>query len=115
MKEIIEKYFVADDGKKFQDKNECKEYEEALLKGKELKQKISELNKELAKLEYIIYKKENYIKKSESAGGCGHDGYYNKCPNCEELVGGYEGRNTSLKVDENIYKCEKCGTFFIYF
>ena len=114
MKEVIEKYYVATDGRKFKNENECKEYEDALLKVKTLKEQINALNKELACVEYVLYYKNTNIKTVEYAGGCGHDGYYNKCPHCEELVGGYEGRNTSLKVDKNTYKCEKCGYFFRY-
>ena len=114
MQEVTEKYYVAADGKKFKDENECKEYEEATLKVKTLKSQITTLNKELACAEYVLHYKGKYIEPVDYAGGCGHDGYYNKCPHCETLVGGYEGQNTSLKVDENIYRCEKCGTFFRY-
>ena len=114
MIEVTEKYYVATDGKKFKDENECKEYEDALLKAKTLKSQINALNKELACAEYVLYGKGKYIESSISAGGCGHDGYYNKCTHCGELIGGYEGRNTSLKVDKNTYKCEKCGEFFRY-
>jgi predicted RNA-binding Zn-ribbon protein involved in translation (DUF1610 family) len=114
MKEVTEKYYMAVDGKKFKDENECKKYEEAALKIKTLRSQIDSLNKELACAEYILYDKCKYIESVKSAGGCGHDGYYHKCPHCEELVGGYERRNTSLKVDENTYKCEKCGKFFRY-
>ena len=114
MLEVTEKYYMATDGKRFKDENECKEYENASLKLKTLKVQAYELNKEIAHAEYILYKKDNYIESVKSAGGCGHDGYYHKCPHCDELVGGYESRNTSLKVDKNVYKCEKCGKFFRY-
>lgn len=114
MIEVTEKYYVATDGRKFKDENECKEYEDAALKIKTLKAQIHALNKELACAEYVLYYKGKYIGSSIPAGGCGHDGYYNKCPHCEELVGGYEGRNTSFKVDEDVYRCEKCGAFFRY-
>ena len=114
MTEVTEQYYVACDGKKFYDENECREYEEATLKEKELKEKILELNKELARVEYIKYAKGTYIKIAGLAGGNGHDGYYSKCPSCNKLVGGYEGTNTSLKVDRNVYKCEGCGAFFKY-
>lgn len=114
MQEVTEKYYLATDGRRFKDENECKEYEEATLKIKTLKSQINTLNKELACAEYVLYYKGKYIEQSKYAGGCGHDGYYNKCPHCGELVGGYEQRNTSLKVAENTYKCEKCGTFFRY-
>ena len=114
MKEVTEKYYIATDGRKFKDENECKEYEEASLKIKTLKSQIKDLNKELACAEYVLYYKGKYIEQTNGAVGNRHDGYYSKCPHCEELVGGYEGRNTSLKVDQNIYRCEKCGTFFRY-
>ena len=114
MQEVTEKYYVAADGKKFKDENECKEYEEASLKIKTLKSQIKALNKELASAEYVLHYKGKYIEPTNGAVGSGHDGYYSKCPHCEALVGGYEGQNTSLKVDENIYRCEKCGTFFRY-
>lgn len=114
MQEVTEKYYLAVDGRKFKDENECKEYEEASSKIKDIKSQIQALNKELASAEYVLYRKDNYIEQASYAGGCGHDGYYNKCPHCGELVGGYEGRNTSLKVDDRIYKCEKCGKFFRY-
>ena len=84
------------------------------MKIKTLKLQIKALNKELACAEYVLYAKDNYIEEVLFAGGCGHDGYYNKCPHCGELVGGYEGRNKTFKVDEHIYKCEKCGKFFRY-
>lgn len=115
MKEVIEKYYMANNGKKFEDENECKEYEEAVLKIKTIKAQIEALNKELACVEYIAYGKERYIEPVKDAGGCGYDGYYNKCPHCGELVGGYERLNTSLKVAEKIYKCEKCSKFFKYY
>jgi len=114
MKELTEKYYIAADGRKFKNENECREYEKALSKIKTIMSQIQVLNKELASAEYVLYGKEKYIKSAEHAGGCGHDGYYSKCPHCGELVGGYEGRNTSLKVDKNTYKCEKCGDFFRY-
>jgi len=114
MLEVTEKYYMATDGKKFKDAKECKEYEDALLKLKILQERLHSLNKEIAFTEYILYYKGQYINLAKSAGGCGHDGFYSKCPHCEELVGGYEGRNTSLKVDKDIYKCEMCGTFFRY-
>ena len=114
MIEVTEKYYMANDNKKFKDENECKEYEEALLKVQTLRKQIRDLNKELACAEYILYRKDTYIKSADYAGGNGHDGYYSMCPYCGELIGGYEGRNTSLKVDEDVYKCEKCGAFFRY-
>ena len=114
MKEVTEKYYITNDNKKFKDENECKEYEEALLKVQKLRKEINDLNKELACAEYVLHKKDIYIKSVIYAGGNGHDGYYSKCPHCEELVGGYEGRNTSFKVDTYTYKCEKCGNFFTY-
>lgn len=114
MKEVTEKYYMATDGKKFKDENECKEYEEAASKLKALKTQVQTLNKEIACTEYVLYGKGKYIESVMYAGGCGHDGYYNKCPHCGELVGGYERRNTSLMVDKNTYKCEKCGKFFRY-
>jgi hypothetical protein len=114
MKEITEKYYISSDGKRFEDESECKEYEDAWLKIKNLKSQILALSKELARAEYIFHYKGKYIESAKYAGGNGHDGYYSKCPHCEELIGGYEGSNTSLKVDNNVYRCEKCGTFFVY-
>ena len=114
MKEVTEKFYMSHDGKKFKDELECREYENAYLVAKKLKMQIDDLNKELAVAEYILYGKGKFIDRATYAGGCGHDGYYNKCPHCGELVGGWEGRNTSLKVDDCIYKCEKCGQFFRY-
>ena len=114
MQEVTEKFYVAFDGKKFKDENECKVYEESAKKIKTLKTQITNLNKELAYAEYVLNFKGKYIEKTEYAGGNGHDGYYNKCPHCGDWVGGYERRNTSLKVDDSTYKCEKCGQFFIY-
>ena len=110
---IEEKYDVANDGKRFDDKSECEEYEAALAEFKNLKSQKEALDRKVAHAEYII-KKGSYIKSAPYAGGTGHDGYYHKCPTCGELVGGYEGRNTSLKVDNNIYKCEMCGELFRY-
>jgi len=114
MKEVTEKYYIAFDGKKFKDEIECKKYEDCGLKIKNLKSQILALNKELACAEYILYYEGKYIIPVKDAGGNGHDGHYNKCPHCEALVGGYGGTNTSLKVDNDIYRCEKCGTFFRY-
>lgn len=114
MEEVTEKYYMSSDGKRFKDENECKEYEDALLKVKNIKTQIDVLNKELASAEYVLNGKGKYIETVKYAGGCGHDGYYSKCPHCGELVGGWEGRNTSLKVDKYVYKCEKCGSFFRY-
>lgn len=115
MKEVTEKYYQAYDGQTFTDESECLEYEDALDKVKALKSQAATLNKELACAEYVLHRcKKILIKRAGYAGGCGHDGYYHKCPDCGELVGGYEGRNTSLKVDENTYRCVKCGEFFIY-
>lgn len=109
MIEITEKYYMANDGKKFTDENECREYEEAKTKVEDLKTQIHALNKELACAEYIMYGKGKYVARAD-----GHDGYYNKCPNCGANVGGYERLNTKLNVDRDIYKCEKCGEFFMY-
>lgn len=114
MQEVTEKYYIASNGKRFENEDECKEYEEALSKINKLRTQINILNKELASAEYILHYKGRFVEQVNDAGGCGHDGFYSKCPRCEELVGGYEGRNTSLNVDKNIYKCEKCGTFFRY-
>lgn len=115
MEEITETYYKADDGTRFTDENECVEYEEALEKIKALNSQLAIFNKELACATYTICKyKKIVIPSAQYAGGTGHDGYYNKCPNCGEFVGGYDRRNTSLKVDENTYACEKCGKFFIY-
>ena len=114
MVEITEKYYQSTDGRKFKDENECKEYEEALLNLEKIKSQRDSLNRDIARAEYILYWKDKYIKSTDYAGGCGHEGYYNKCPHCGELVGGYEGKNTSLKVDDSVYKCEKCGRFFRY-
>lgn len=114
MQEVTEKYYMSADGRKFKDENECKEYEEASQKIKNIKTQINALNKELACAEYVLYGKDKYIESVKSAGSFGRFGYYNKCPHCENLVGGYEGINTSLKVAEHIYKCEKCGKFFRY-
>ena len=114
MKEVTEKYYMSADGRKFKDENECKEYEEALAKVRTLKSQVLALNKELACAEYVLYRRDNYIEKAGYAGGNGHDGYYHKCPHCGEFVGGYGDTNTSLKVDKDTYKCEKCGGFFVY-
>ena len=114
MKEVTEKYYLSADGKKFKDENECKEYEEALVKVRTLKAQVLALNKELACAEYVLDWKGKCIESAKYTGGNGHDGYYYKCPHCGELVGGYGGSNTSLKVDRDTYKCEKCGKFFIY-
>lgn len=114
MKEVTEKYYMSGDGKKFKDEKECAEYENTLQKIKSIKEQILNLNKELACAEFVLYGKGKCIKSVDYAGGCGHDGYYNKCPYCEKLVGGYERQNTTFKVAENTYKCEKCGNFFIY-
>ena len=114
MKEVTEKYYMSTDGGKFKDESECREYEEASQKIKNIKTQINALNKELACAEYVLYGKGKYIKSVDYVGGCGHDGYYHKCPHCGQLVGGYERQNTSLKVAENTYKCEKCGKFFRY-
>ena len=114
MLEVTEKYYMATDGTRFKDENECKEYEEAAQKIENIKSQIKALNKDLACAEYVLYGKGKSIKTAEYVGGCGHDGYYHKCPHCKELVGGYDGRNTSLKVGEHTFKCEKCGNFFRY-
>lgn len=114
MEEIKKRYYKSTDGRIFEDENDCKEYESALIELGKFKAQIEDLNRKIANAEYILYGKGNYIKPANDAGGCGHEGYYSKCPHCGEYVGGYERRNTSLKVDENIYKCEKCGKFFRY-
>lgn len=114
MKEVIEKYYLSSDGKKFNDELECKEYEDALSQLKELKKSYDDLRKKIANAEYVLYAKGKYLKSVTYSGGNGHDGYYYECPSCGALVGGYEGRNTSLTVDKNTYKCEKCGNFFNY-
>lgn len=73
------------------------------------------INKNIASIEYNLYSKGTInIEPVRDGGGCGHDGYYSYCPYCKEPVGGYEGKNTSLKVDTTVYKCEKCGNFFRY-
>jgi hypothetical protein len=68
MLEVNEKYYVAADGRKFKDENECKEYEEAALKIKTLKSQIHTLNKELACAEYVLYSKGKYIESVSFAG-----------------------------------------------
>lgn len=113
MKKVTETYYMSSDGKKFKNENECEEYEKAKSKVKEIKEQIKTLNRELARAEYVL-RGGGFIDRVVYAGGNGHDGYYNKCPHCGELVGGWEGRNTFLKVDACIYKCEKCGQFFKY-
>ena len=44
MKEVTEKYYISTDGRKFNNENECKEYEEAALKIKTIKNYIMEVN-----------------------------------------------------------------------
>lgn len=114
MIEVTEKYYKSTNGRKFNDENECKEYENVLSKLKELISQRDRLNRDIACAEYIVYMKDKYILSAPYVGGCGHEGYYHKCPHCGELVGGYEGKNTSLNVDNYVYKCEKCGGFFRY-
>lgn len=114
MKISTETYFIANDGKKFTNENKCKEYEAALIKIDTLTAQIQELTKELAFTEYFAYHKDAYIPETQYASGNGHDGFYHKCPECEAFVGGYANLNTALKVDNGIYKCEQCGSFFRY-
>ena len=99
MEKVTETYFMSSDGKKFKNEKECEEYENAKSRVKEIKEQINTLNKELARAEYVLDNRRYYEFESVGyAGGNGHDGYYNKCTHCGELVGGWEGRSGQKKA-----------------
>lgn len=112
MKENINTHHPPDDNKQFADKNEHEMFASNISKLKELKNQELALNQEIAHIEYDLHKKKICVKPVKHSDGNGFDGLYYKCPYCAKIVGGYRRMNTSLKVAENIYKCEKCGGFF---
>ncbi|MDE7323097.1 MAG: hypothetical protein K2N73_10310 [Lachnospiraceae bacterium] len=116
MEKYTETYYKAKDGTKFKTEEECREYETEKERHEAALAKKKEAERELAIIEYERFKRENGRFAPQTVGnfGCGHDGYYSKCPHCGELTGNYERKNLGFKVDKNIYKCEKCGNFFSY-
>lgn len=109
-------YYKANDGTRFETEEECREYETEKERYALALKKKREAEKEIAVIEYARFRREGrFAKPTTGSFGCGHDGYYTKCPHCGEYTGNYEGRNLKLKVDDKgIYKCEKCGCFFSY-
>ncbi len=115
MEQVTETYFKANDGTKFEKEEECKEYETEAERYKTAVKKKKEAEKEIALIEYARFKRKGrFVKPTAGSFGCGHDGYYTKCPYCGAYTGNYESANLGLKVDEGIYMCEKCGGFFSY-
>ncbi len=115
MEKQTETYYKATDGTRFETEEECRAYETEKDRYNAALAKKREAEKEIAAIEYARFKRKYvYIQPATGSFGCGHDGYYKKCPHCGEQTGGYEGANLGLKVDEGIYKCEKCGLFFSY-
>lgn len=115
MEQIKETYYKAFDGKRFETEEECIAYETEKERYNAALKKKREAEKEIATIEYARFKREGGFAKSTTGSfGCGHDGYYTKCPHCGELTGNYEGKNLGLHVSGSIYKCEKCGNFFSY-
>lgn len=116
MTKQTETYYLAEDGTRFKTEETCREYETEKERYKMALKKKREAEKEIAVIEYARFRREGgYVVQSTTGSfGCDHDGYYTKCPHCGELTGNYEGKNLGLKVDEGIYKCEKCGGFFCY-
>ena len=115
MEKYTETYYNAKDGTKFKTEEECKEYETEEAWYSAALEKKREAEKEIAVIEYKRFKRKvGYVQPATGSYGCGHDGYYTKCPHCEAYTGNYERANLGLKVDEGVYKCEKCGKFFSY-
>lgn len=115
MEKFIETYYKAKDGTKFETEEECHEYETEGERYREALAKKKEAEKEIAVIEYARFKRNGgFALPTMGSFGGGHDGSYTKCPHCEEYTGNYERANLELKVDEGVYKCEKCGKFFSY-
>ena len=115
MTKQTETYYRAEDGRRFETEEECRAYETEKERYNAALTKKREVEKEIVTIEYARFKRNGgYAPSTTGSYGCGHDGYYTKCPHCEEQTGGYEGSNLHLKVDGNVYKCEKCGKFFSY-
>lgn len=108
-------YYKAEDGTRFETEQQCREYETEKERYEMAVRKKREAEKEIAIIEYARFKRKGgYVQPTTGSFGCGHDGYYTKCPHCGALTGNYEGKNLGLKVAESIYMCEKCGNFFSY-
>lgn len=115
MEKYTETYYKAKDGTKFKTEEECKEYETEEAWYSAALEKKREAEKEIAVIEYKRFKRKvGYVQPATGSYGCGHDGYYKKCPHCGECTGNYERKNLGLEVADGIYKCEKCGDFFLY-
>ena len=115
MEKYTETYYKAKDGTKFETEEECAAYETEEKRYRAALAKKNEAEKEIAVIEYARFKRSGgYTHSAIGSIGCGHDGYYTKCPHCEAYTGNYESANLGLKVDEGVYKCEKCGKFFSY-
>lgn len=116
MTKQTETYYKAEDGRRFETEEECRAYETEKERYNAALAKKREAEKEIAFIEYEKYKRENgqCVDRATGSFGCGHDGYYTKCPHCGALTGNYERANLGLKVAEHVYKCEKCGKFFSY-
>lgn len=99
----------------YKTEEECIAYETEKERYSAALAKKREAEKEIATIEYARFKRNGgYVQSATGSFGCGHDGYYKKCPHCGEQTGGYEGANLHLKVDGSVYKCEKCSKFFSY-
>ena len=115
MEKYTETYYKAKDGTKFKTEEECNEYETEEERYRAALAKKREVEKEIAVIEYKRFKRKGgYVQPATGSYGCGHDGYYKKCPHCGEYTGNYERKNLELEVADGIYKCEKCGDFFLY-
>lgn len=122
MRKETKEYYVANDGARFDSEKECAEYEhelqcyrERIERRDKLLATLQEVETDIAKIEYRrLIKRGVRIRPVIGHHGCSREGYYNECPYCGEMTGNYEGRNLTLRVDKNVYKCVKCGKFFTY-
>ncbi len=115
MEKCTETYYKANDGTKFETEEECAAYETEEKRYRAALEKKKEAEKEIAVIEYARFKRKGgFALSTMGSFGGGHDGSYTKCPHCEAYTGNYESANLGLKVDEGVYKCEKCGKFFSY-
>ena len=114
MEEVNDHYWLADDGTRFESVKDCEKYENSINKEKELKDEILRLKTELAQLVYDRdYKTmRKYVTRWGSCTGNNHDGNMYICPHCKKQVGSTYGSTIGIKVDDDVYCCTNCGTYF---
>ena len=115
MEEVKDHYWLANDGLRFESKEECDKYEKSIKREKELKDGILKLKTELAQLVYDRdYKTmRKYADNWQSSIWNDHDGCAYMCPHCKKHVGGTYGTIIDgIKVDDDVYCCTNCGTYF---